>query len=211
MVDLLGLDARSLHMKVFAAGTALAMLGGALATLAFGQMLFSVFHGTKLGGGADGVFITRPAFGAFGWLWEVPRRERAAQLLWINLGVLVATYAALALLMRTLFGRALLGIKANERRMEARGLPTYRYRLAVFVLGGALAGMGPEEGDRIAALLRALAADHAVLLIEHDMDVVFAVADRVTVMVDGRVLDEGTPAEIRASAAVQDAYLGHAA
>ncbi len=74
-----------------------------------------------------------------------------------------------------------------------------------------LAGMGPEEAERIATLLRALAADHAVLLIEHDMDVVFAVADLLTVMVDGTVLDEGTPAHIRASARVQDAYLGHAA
>ena len=81
----------------------------------------------------------------------------------------------------------------------------------VLLLDEPLAGMGPEEAERIAALLRTLAADHAVLLIEHDMDVVFAVADRVTVMVDGLVLDEGTPAEIRASARVQDAYLGHAA
>jgi branched-chain amino acid transport system ATP-binding protein len=48
-----------------------------------------------------------------------------------------------------------------------------------------------------------------VLLVEHDMDVVFAVAHVVTVMVDGRVLATGTPGEIRASAAVRDAYLGH--
>ena len=50
-----------------------------------------------------------------------------------------------------------------------------------------------------------------MLLIEHDMDVVFAVADVMTVMVDGRVLDQGPPAQIRASARVRDAYLGHAA
>ena len=81
----------------------------------------------------------------------------------------------------------------------------------VLLLDEPLAGMGAEEAERIAALLRALAADHAVLLIEHDMDVVFAVADLLTVMVDGKVLDEGTPAHIRASARVQDAYLGHAA
>ncbi len=116
-----------------------------MTTLAFGQMLFFVFHDTKLGGGADGVFITRPMLGAFGWVWEMPRRDRPAQLLWINLGVLVAVYIGLALLMRTLFGRALLGIKANERRMEALGLPTYRYRLAVFVLGGALAGLAGHQ------------------------------------------------------------------
>ena len=82
---------------------------------------------------------------------------------------------------------------------------------AVLLLDEPLAGMGPEEAERISVLLRALATDHAVLLIEHDMDVVFAVADQLTVMVDGRVLDEGPPAHIRASAAVRDAYLGHAA
>ena len=82
---------------------------------------------------------------------------------------------------------------------------------SVLLLDEPLAGMGPEESGRLAALLRELARDHAVLLVEHDMDVVFAVADRMTVMVDGVVLAQGTPADIRASAAVRDAYLGHAA
>ena len=82
-------------------------------------------------------------------------------------------------------------------------------RPRVLLLDEPLAGMGPEESDRLAALLRDLARDHAVLLIEHDMDVVFSVADSVTVMVDGRVLECGGPAHIRDSAAVRDAYLGH--
>lgn len=81
----------------------------------------------------------------------------------------------------------------------------------VLLLDEPLAGMGPEESERLAGLLKELAADHAVMLIEHDMDVVFAVADRVTVMVDGQVLEQGAPAAIRGSAAVRDAYLGHAA
>jgi branched-chain amino acid transport system ATP-binding protein len=81
----------------------------------------------------------------------------------------------------------------------------------VLLLDEPLAGMGAEESERLAALLRELARDHAVMLIEHDMDVVFAVADRITVMVDGRVLEQGHPAQIKASAAVRDAYLGHAA
>jgi branched-chain amino acid transport system ATP-binding protein len=80
---------------------------------------------------------------------------------------------------------------------------------AILLLDEPLAGLGSEETVPIADLLRDLARDHAVLLVEHDMDVVFAVADIVTVMVDGRVLAAGTPAEIRASAAVRDAYLGH--
>jgi len=81
----------------------------------------------------------------------------------------------------------------------------------VLLLDEPLAGMGPEDVAAHADLLRDLAQDHAVLLVEHDMDVVFAVADRVTVLVDGAVLASGSPAEIRASAAVRDAYLGHPA
>lgn len=116
-----------------------------MVTLAFGQMLFFLFHDTPLGGGADGVFITRPALGAFGWVWDVPRRSRPAVLLWLNLGTLVLMYAGLAALLRTLFGRALLGIRANEHRMAALGLPTHRYKLAAFVLGGALAGIAGHQ------------------------------------------------------------------
>ncbi|WP_372621305.1 ABC transporter ATP-binding protein [Falsiroseomonas sp.] len=82
-------------------------------------------------------------------------------------------------------------------------------RPRVLLLDEPLAGMGPEEGEHVAALLKELSRDHAVLLIEHDMDFVFAVADTLTVMVDGRVLEQGTPAQIRASAAVREAYLGH--
>ena len=79
----------------------------------------------------------------------------------------------------------------------------------VLLLDEPLAGMGAEDGAPVAALMRDLAREHAVLLVEHDMDVVFSVADIITVMVDGHMLERGTPAEIRASAAVRDAYLGH--
>ena len=82
---------------------------------------------------------------------------------------------------------------------------------SVLLLDEPMAGMGPEESERITRLLKELAHDHAVLLIEHDMDFVFAVADWMTVMVDGAVLAEGTPPSIRANAAVQKAYLGGAA
>ncbi len=78
----------------------------------------------------------------------------------------------------------------------------------VLLLDEPLAGMGTDERRPIADLIRALAADHAVLLIEHDMDVVFSRADRITVMTEGRVLIEGTPEDVRASDAVRDAYLG---
>ena len=72
-----------------------------------------------------------------------------------------------------------------------------------------LAGLGPEETAPVVSLLRELATTHTLLLVEHDMDVVFAIAAQVTVMVDGRVLETGTPGAIRGSAAVRDAYLGH--
>ncbi|MGE0699713.1 MAG: ABC transporter ATP-binding protein [Hyphomicrobiaceae bacterium] len=78
----------------------------------------------------------------------------------------------------------------------------------MLLLDEPLAGMGPEEGSRMAELLRSLAAEHAVLLVEHDMDFVFAVADRMTVLVEGAVLASGRPAEVRADPAVQAAYLG---
>ena len=78
----------------------------------------------------------------------------------------------------------------------------------VLLLDEPLAGMGIEESARIVALLRELAKDHAILLVEHDMDAVFAIADVLTVMVNGRVLESGSPNQIRASRAVQEAYLG---
>jgi branched-chain amino acid transport system ATP-binding protein len=58
------------------------------------------------------------------------------------------------------------------------------------------------------ALLERLVADHAILLVEHDMDAVFALADQLTVMVNGRILASGEPESIRANADVQRAYLG---
>jgi branched-chain amino acid transport system ATP-binding protein len=78
----------------------------------------------------------------------------------------------------------------------------------VLLLDEPLAGMGADESGRIVDLIRKLSAAHAILLVEHDMDAVFAVADVLTVMVDGGVLESGAPAEIRASRAVQQAYLG---
>ena len=78
----------------------------------------------------------------------------------------------------------------------------------ILLLDEPLAGMGPEESQQTVALLRRLAADHAILLVEHDMDAVFALADQLTVMDNGRVIASGAPAEIRANAEVQQVYLG---
>ncbi len=78
----------------------------------------------------------------------------------------------------------------------------------VLLLDEPLAGMGAEESARMVQLLRRLVPGHAVLLVEHDMDAVFALADLLTVMVNGSVLASGAPQEVRASREVQDAYLG---
>ena len=78
----------------------------------------------------------------------------------------------------------------------------------VLLLDEPLAGMGAEDTERMLALLQTLKADHAILLVEHDMDAVFRVADRITVMVNGAVIASGSPDEVRNSADVQAAYLG---
>ena len=71
-----------------------------------------------------------------------------------------------------------------------------------------LAGMGIEESGRMLALLDTLRPGHAILLVEHDMDAVFRVADRITVMVNGRVIASDVPEKIRVDPAVREAYLG---
>ncbi|AFT70435.1 ABC-type branched-chain amino acid transport systems, ATPase component [Alloalcanivorax dieselolei B5] len=78
----------------------------------------------------------------------------------------------------------------------------------LMLLDEPLAGMGREETSRVTGLLRALRGDYTLVLIEHDMDSVFALAERITVMVDGRVLETGTTAAIRGSEKVRDVYLG---
>ena len=78
----------------------------------------------------------------------------------------------------------------------------------VLLLDEPLAGMGAEETDRMLALLSDLRAGHAILLVEHDMDAVFRIADRITVMVNGAVIASDTPDAVRASPEVQAAYLG---
>jgi len=81
----------------------------------------------------------------------------------------------------------------------------------LLVLDEPLAGMGPEETQRVVSLLRDLVRDHTIILIEHDMDAVFAVADTLTVLAQGKLLAQGSPDEIRADRAVLEAYLGRQA
>jgi branched-chain amino acid transport system ATP-binding protein len=78
----------------------------------------------------------------------------------------------------------------------------------VLLLDEPLAGMGQAEAERMVQLLLRLKKDHAILLVEHDMDAVFTLADHLTVMVNGQVIASNTPAAVRADAGVQAAYLG---
>ena len=80
----------------------------------------------------------------------------------------------------------------------------------VLLLDEPLAGMGQAEAESMVALLLRLKKDHAIMLVEHDMDAVFTLADQLTVMVNGQVIASGTPAEVRSDATVQAAYLGEA-
>jgi branched-chain amino acid transport system ATP-binding protein len=78
----------------------------------------------------------------------------------------------------------------------------------LLLLDEPLAGTGHEESERVVAMLRRLKGRYGIMLIEHDMDAVFALADRVSVLVYGRVIATGRPEEVRANAEVRTAYLG---
>jgi branched-chain amino acid transport system ATP-binding protein len=78
----------------------------------------------------------------------------------------------------------------------------------MLLLDEPMAGLGPEESARMVSMLRALKAELTILLVEHDMEAVFALADRITVLVYGRVIASGAPDDIRTNPEVRDAYLG---
>jgi len=71
-----------------------------------------------------------------------------------------------------------------------------------------MAGMGPDESERMVDLLRSLRGEVTLLLVEHDMNAVFRLADRISALVYGKVIACGTPDEIRAHPEVKKAYLG---
>ena len=94
----------------------------------------------------------------------------------------------------------------EQRQLEIGMMLATQPRL--LLMDEPMAGMGKEESEMLVQLIKDLAKDYTLLLIEHDMDAVFAVANRLTVMVNGRVLETGTPDQIRSSQQVQEAYLG---
>jgi len=78
----------------------------------------------------------------------------------------------------------------------------------LLLLDEPMAGTGHDESERLVAVLRALKGRFAMMLVEHDMTAVFALADRISVLIYGRILASGTPAQVRADPAVVTAYLG---
>jgi branched-chain amino acid transport system permease protein len=107
-----------------------------MVTLAFAQMAYYVVHDTPLGGGTDGIYLNaRPVLGS---LIDLGKPQAVYAFTWV---CLAGSFGLLALLLRSRFGRALAGIKANEQRMRAAGFSTYPYKLAAFTISGALAGL----------------------------------------------------------------------
>jgi branched-chain amino acid transport system permease protein len=98
-------------------------------------MAYYVAHDTPLGGGTDGIYLDFvPSAGPVDL-------ARPGAIYYVTLAALVAVFAFLAMLLRSRFGRALAGIRVNEQRMRAAGFSTYPYKLAAFVLSGAIAGL----------------------------------------------------------------------
>ena len=111
-----------------------------MVTLAFAQMLFYYVTGNKALGGSDGAYIyVKPTVKLFGW--SPVALDRPASFYGLALTALAGTLLLLRALGNSPFGRALIGIKSNERRMRALGFVTYRYKLVAFVIAGALAGL----------------------------------------------------------------------
>jgi branched-chain amino acid transport system ATP-binding protein len=94
----------------------------------------------------------------------------------------------------------------EQRQLEIGMALATRPRL--LLLDEPMAGMGPEESQRMIDFLLTLRGTQTMLLVEHDMDAVFALADRISVMVYGRIVASGLPDEIRANPEVREAYLG---
>ncbi|MGY0776692.1 ABC transporter ATP-binding protein [Azospirillum argentinense] len=117
---------------------------------------------------------------------------------------------------RIVLERVGLGARANTRADALAHGEKRQLELAMALATGPrlllldepMAGMGPEDSARMVELLQELKGGVTILLVEHDMDAVFALADRITVLVRGKDLASGTPEQIRNDPAVREAYLG---
>lgn len=111
-----------------------------MVTLAFSQMAYFVFHDTKIGKGSDGIYLYfKPVLEIGNWMpFDL---DSGNTFYFFVLASLILTYAFLAMLLNSRFGKALAGIRVNEQRMRAAGFSTFPYKLAAFVISGTLAGL----------------------------------------------------------------------
>jgi branched-chain amino acid transport system ATP-binding protein len=154
-------------------------------------MPFTVLENCRLAAQAR---VPRP------WHWWQPAARCAESL---SVAHAVATRVGLGAVLE----RPAAALSHGQRRQLEIGM-CLATQPQVLLLDEPLAGMGAEETERMLGLLAELKAAHAILLVEHDMDAVFRVADRITVMVNGAVIASGAPEAVRADPLVQAAYLG---
>ncbi len=111
-----------------------------MVTLAFAQMLHYLFHDTGIAGGSDGMYIyLRPDAGIFGW--RPFDLEKFGDFYFVVLALFITAFLFLRMVLRSVFGQVISGIHVNEGRMRSLGFPTFRYKLASFVMAAMLAGM----------------------------------------------------------------------
>ncbi len=111
-----------------------------MVTLAFAQMFYFVFHDTKFGRGSDGITMNFKPVATIGGFTPIDLGS-ATHVYYFVFAMLVVTFIFLRVVLRSPFGRALMGIRSNEQRMRSLGFPVYRYKLASFTLAGTLAGL----------------------------------------------------------------------
>lgn len=104
--------------------------------------------------------------------------------------------------------RLVANISHGERRLLELAL-AMATNPSLLLLDEPMAGAGAEESQHMTKIIKGLRRDHGILLIEHDMDAVFALADRITVLVEGAVIASGTPEQISKNKTVREAYLGN--
>jgi branched-chain amino acid transport system ATP-binding protein len=103
---------------------------------------------------------------------------------------------------------ALVSSMAHGEHRQLELAMTLACKPRVRLLDEPMAGMSQKESEEMVSLIRSLKGGYGIILVEHDMDAVFALADRISVLVYGRIIVTGAPEEIRTNQAVRDAYLG---
>ncbi|MET0328311.1 MAG: ABC transporter ATP-binding protein [Luteimonas sp.] len=139
-------------------------------------------------------------------------RHQKAWRWWQDAARCAASTAAATLAMEkaglSAFGTRIAGALSHGQKRQLEVAMCLATAPKVLLLDEPLAGMGAEETERMLALLGTLKSEHAILLVEHDMDAVFRAADRITVMVNGSVIASGAPDHVRTDPGVRAAYLG---